>query len=181
MVSIWFHRQDGTRHNRNANVECLNPFVYKKLLEKKKKIGIYHVEITSHRRSLEESDKPPKDLFIKLGFEDTNKCLVDTFVAIQNQDQGERNATKTEVTTIMREAIEEGNKKLNLELHEEMKILKEDIVKEAYMYVDDINVKLKKQMLDIQSTLALTLTGMQQITGSMTNPSLMEKDLSNVQ
>ena len=103
---------------------------------------------------------------------------MDNFVATQNQ--GEKNATKTDVSTIMREAIEEANKKLKLELHEEMKILNEDIVKDAHMYVDDINVKLKKQMLDIQSTLTLALTGMQQITG-LASPSLMLKDLSNVE
>ena len=34
VVSIWFHRQDGTRHNGSANVECLNPFVYKKFVGK---------------------------------------------------------------------------------------------------------------------------------------------------
>ena len=79
----------------------------------------------------------------------------------------------------MKEAIEEGNKKLKLELHEEMKVLKEDIVKEAHNYVDDINEKLKKQMLDIQSTLTMALTGMQQITG-LVNPNLMIKDLPNV-
>ena len=103
---------------------------------------------------------------------------MDNFVAIQNQR--EKNATKTDVSTIMREAIEEANKKIKLELHEEMKILNEDIVKDAHMYVDDINVKLKKQMLDIQSTLTLALTGMQQITG-LASPSLMLKDLSNVE
>ena len=179
VVSIWFHKQDGIRHNGSANVECLNPFVYKKFVGKEEKIGVYHVEITPHRRSLDGIDKPSKDLLVKFGFEDTNTCLVNTIEAIQNQNQGEKNATKSEVFTIMKEAIEEGNKKLKLELHEEMKVLKEDIVKEAHNYVDDINEKLKKQMLDIQSTLTMALTGMQQITG-LVNPNLMIKDLPNV-
>ena len=72
----------------------------------------------------------------------------------------------------MKEAIEEGNKKLKIELNKEMKVLKEDIVKEAHIYADDINEKLKKQMVDIQTTLTLALTGMQQITG-VVNPTLM--------
>ena len=180
VVSIWFHKQDGLRHNGSANVECLNPYVYRKFVGKEVKIGTYHVEITPHRRSIEGIDKPSKELLIKFGFEDTNTCLVNTIEAIQNQTQGEESATKGDVFTVMKEAIEEGNKKLKLELHKDMRELKNDIVREAHIYADEINDKLKKQMLDIQSTLTLALTGMQQITGSV-NPNLMLKDQPNVE
>lgn len=44
-----------------------------------------------------------------------------------------------------------------------MKVLKDDIVREAHIYADNINVQLKKQTMDIQNTLTLTLTDMQQI------------------
>ena len=152
VVSIWFHKQDGLRHNGSANVECLNPYVYRKFVGKEVKIGVYHVEVTPHRRSLEGSERPPKELLVKFGFEDTNTCLVNTIEAIQNQEQGETSATKSDVFSIMKEAIEEGNKKLKIELNKEMKVLKEDIVKEAHIYADDINDKLKKQMVDIQTT-----------------------------
>ena len=165
VVSIWFHKQDGLRHNGSANVECLNPYVYRKFVGKEVKISVHHVEITPHRRSLEGSEKPPKELLEKFGFDDTNTCLVNTIEAIQNQNQEEPRATKRDVFIIMKEAIEEGNKKLKTEIHKEMKVLKDDIVKETHIYADDINDKLKKQMMDIQSTLTLTLTGMQQITG----------------
>ena len=122
---------------------------------------------------------PPKELLIKFGFEDTNTCLVNTIEAIQNQTQGEESATKGVVLTVMKEAIEEGNKKLKLELHKDMKELKDDIVREAHIYADEINERLKKQMMDIQSTLTLALTGMQQITG-VVKPNLMLKDQPNV-
>jgi hypothetical protein len=82
------------------------------------------VEITPHRRSIEGIDKPSKDLLIKFGFEDTNTCLVNIIEAIQNQIQGEENATKGDVLTVMKETIEEGNKKLKLELHKDIKELK---------------------------------------------------------
>jgi hypothetical protein len=177
VVSIWFHKQDGLRHNGSANVECLNPYVYRKFLGKEVKIGAYHVEITPHRRSLEGSEKPSKELLIKFGFEDTNTCLVNTVEAIQNQTQGEVKVTN-DVLTVMKEAIEEGNKKLKIELHKDMKELKNDIVKEAHLYADEINEKLKKQMMEIQSTLSLALTGMQQITG-VVKPML--KDQPNVE
>ena len=52
-----------------------------------------------------------------------------------------------------------------LELHKDMKELKNDIVKETHIYADAINEKLKKQMMDIQSTLTLALTSMQQLMG----------------
>ena len=45
----------------------------------------------------------------------------------------------------MKEAIEKGNKKLNLELHKDMKELKNDIVKEAHIYAVEINEKLKNK------------------------------------
>jgi hypothetical protein len=105
--------------------------------------------------------------------------LVNTIEAIQNQSQGEASATKGDVFIIMKEAIEEGNKKLKLELHKDMKDLKDDIVKEAHIYADEINDKLKKQMRDIQNTLTLALIGMQQITG-LVSPTLMLNDQSNV-
>jgi len=60
VVSIWFHKQDGLRHNGSANVECLNPYVYRKFLGKEEKIGAYHVEFTPHRRSLEGNKNPSK-------------------------------------------------------------------------------------------------------------------------
>ena len=82
VVSIWFHKQD----NGSANVECLNPYVYRKFIGKEVKIGVYHVEVTPHRRSLEGSEKPSKELLVKFGFEDTNTCLVNTIEAIQNQE-----------------------------------------------------------------------------------------------
>ena len=53
VVSIWFHKENGLPYNGSANVECLNPFVYRKFLGKEVKIGAYHVEITPHRRNLE--------------------------------------------------------------------------------------------------------------------------------
>ena len=46
VVSIWFLKQDGLRHNGSANVECLNPYVYRESVGKQVKIGVYHVEIT---------------------------------------------------------------------------------------------------------------------------------------
>ena len=180
VVSIWFHKQDGLRHNGSANVECLNPFVYRKFVGKEVKVGAYLVEITPHRRSLEGSERPSKELLAKFGFEDTNTCLVNTIEALQNQTQGEASATKGDVFTVMREAIEEGNKKLKSELHKDMKELKNDIVKEAHIYADELNEKLKKQMLEIQSTLSLALTGMQQITG-VNKSNLLLKDHPNVE
>ena len=110
MVSIWFHKEDGLRHNMSVNVECLNSFVYRKFLGKEVKIETYHVKITLHRRNLEGSEKPSKELLAKFGFKDPNTCLVNTVEAIQNQTNGETSATKEDVFTSMKEAIEEGNK-----------------------------------------------------------------------
>ena len=94
VVSIWFHKQDKLRHNGSANVECVNPLVYRKFVGREAKIGVYHVKITPHWRSLEDSEKPSRELLAKFGFEDINMCLVNTIETIQNQTQGEASATK---------------------------------------------------------------------------------------
>lgn len=138
------------------------------------------MEITPHRRSLEGSEKPSKKFLIKFGSKNTNTCLVNTIKAIQNQTQGKASTTKGDVFTVMKEAIKEGNKKLKLELHKDMKELKNDIVREAHIYADEINEKLKKQIMEIQSTPTLALTGMQQITG-VAKPSLMLQDQPDVE
>ena len=110
-------------------MECLNPFLYRKFLGKEAKIRAYHVEIIPHRRSLEGSEKHSKELLAKFGFEDTNTCLVNMIEAIQNQTNGKASATKEDVFTVMKEAIEEGNKKLKFKLLKDMKEIKNDIVK----------------------------------------------------
>ena len=106
--------------------------------------------------------------------------MVNTIEAIENQTKEEASATKEDVFTVIKEAIEEGNKKLKLELHKDIKELKNDIVKEAHIYADEINEKLKKQMMEIQSTLTLALMGMQQITG-VGKSNFLLKDQPNVE
>jgi len=138
VVSIWYHKHNGVKHNGSANVVCLNPYVYRKFLNKEEKIGPYHVEFTPHRKNLEGSEKPIKDMIEKFGFEDTNVALVNTVEALQNQTQGTPSATKEDIVTIMNEAIENGNIKLKQEIHMEMENLKQEIVKEAHLYADDI-------------------------------------------
>lgn len=139
MLYQWFHKEDGLRYNDSANVKCLNPFVFRKFVEKETKIRAYNVEITPHRQSLEGNDKPFKKLLIKFGFEDTNTCLVNTIEAIQNQIQEDASTTNGDDFTIMKEAIEEDNKKFKLEIKKDMKKLNDDILKEAYIYADEIN------------------------------------------
>lgn len=53
VVSIWFHKEDGTRHNGSANVQCSNPIVYRHFVRKTLQIGGFFVNFAPHRRSLE--------------------------------------------------------------------------------------------------------------------------------
>ena len=45
VISIWYYKQDGVKHNGSANVECLNLFVYKKFIDKEVKVSVYYVKI----------------------------------------------------------------------------------------------------------------------------------------
>jgi hypothetical protein len=49
VVSIWYHKQDEFgRHGGSANVQCLNPIVYRQFVNKTLPIGGHYVEFKPH-------------------------------------------------------------------------------------------------------------------------------------
>lgn len=79
----------------------------------------------------------------------------------------------------MKEAIEESNKKIQTWISQRHEKPKRWYSKEAYIYADEITDKIKKQMMNILSTLTLVLTGIQQIT-DVVKSNLVLKNQSNV-
>jgi hypothetical protein len=53
IVDIYFNRAQEEMHNGTANIEVLNPAVYKKFVKQTVKIGGKHVKLAAHLRSLD--------------------------------------------------------------------------------------------------------------------------------
>lgn len=92
---------------------------------------------------------------------------MNTTQTLRNQVPTKLSITKEDIVPILDKAIENGNKKLEQEMHNKMKTLKKAMMEEAQTHGDELSVKVKQQMLDIQASLALVLIGMQQMTGHM--------------
>jgi hypothetical protein len=61
VVDIYYHASEGNKHSGKANIECLNPIVYKQFLNKTiPTLGSY-VEFTPHPKSLEGSSLPNEE------------------------------------------------------------------------------------------------------------------------
>ena len=75
VVTIWFHRQHEGEHNGSANEQLLNPYIYRKFLNKTFPIGRHFMEIAPHRKSLEGSNPPSAAQIQKWGFNNMNSAL----------------------------------------------------------------------------------------------------------
>ena len=124
VVSIWYYKQDEAgRHGGNANVQCLNPIVYRQFVNKTLPIGGHYVEFKPHWKSLEGATPPSEDTLRKYGYLDTNTALVNTVETLNNQAQAQSSITKEDIETIVGSivevAVEQGGKKLRKELQKE--------------------------------------------------------------
>jgi hypothetical protein len=185
VVSIWYHKHDEIgRHGGSANMQCLNPIVYRQFVNKTLPIGGHYVEFKPHWKSLEGAEPPSEDILRKYGYLDTNVALVNTVETLKNQAPAQSSITKEDIETIvgsiMEEAMEKGGKKLKKELQketkEEMVAFEATIVKAANTYATNLHEDVKKQIRDIQTNLSLALKGLQQLTGPNTTTS---QDLLN--
>jgi hypothetical protein len=61
VVDIYYHASEGQKHSGKANVECLNPIVYKQFLDKTIPILGSYVEFIPHPKSLEGTILPTEE------------------------------------------------------------------------------------------------------------------------
>jgi hypothetical protein len=112
VVDIDYHASEGEKHSGRANVECLNPIVYKQFLDKTIPILGSHVEFTPHPKNLEGTSPPTEENLKKYGFCDNNIVLVNTIEALENMTAPNIRLTKEDVEAI----VEKGGKKLKKEI-----------------------------------------------------------------
>jgi hypothetical protein len=67
VVDIYYHASEEQKHSGKANVECLNPIVYRQF------------------KSIEGTAPPTEEKLKKYGFYDNNTALVNTIEALENR------------------------------------------------------------------------------------------------
>jgi hypothetical protein len=152
IVDIYYHASEGQKHSGKANVECLNPIVYKQFLDKTIPILGSYVEFTPHSKSLEGTTPPAKEKLKQYGFHDNNTALVNTIEALENRTTTNTGLTKEDVEAI----VEKRGKKL-----------KKEILSEAQAYAEKLHDNMKGEVLEIQKALTKALEGMQNITTAL--------------
>jgi hypothetical protein len=152
VVDIYSHASKGQKHSGKANVECLNPIVYKQFLDKTIPILGSYVEFTPHPKSLEGTVPPTEEKLKQYGFCDNNTALVNTIEALENRTVTNTGLIKADVEAI----VENGGKKL-----------KREILNEAQAYAEKLHDNMKGEILEIQRALTKALEGMQNITTAL--------------
>ena len=147
ILMIFFPGQVGNLHKGAANVQCLNPIVYRQWVGKTKEIMGKHVSFTPHPRSLEGTLPPSREDQEKFGFCDIATAIVSTMEATQNAPKEKRNnITHGEIADLVEKAVSKGNEKLKQEMHEELGAFKEEIVKEANIHAKKLTNELQNSM-----------------------------------
>jgi hypothetical protein len=92
-----------------------------------------------------------------LGFHDLNDVLANTVVAMENATAAPKRSgmPKEELTSLVKDAIGEGNQNLKREIKADMQTLKDDILAESHTYTDimtqDLRAKINGQFDNIDS------------------------------
>ena len=116
------------------------------------------MKLNPHPRSIDGSAAPSTETLKDLGFSGLNAALVNTIKAMENATVAapKRNGVpKEELTSLVKDAIAEGNQNLKRELKADMRTLKEDILGEAHTYTNimtqDMRAKIDNQFVNMNS------------------------------
>jgi DNA anti-recombination protein RmuC len=143
-------------HTGVANVELLNARVYKKFTEKTHKIQNLYVRFNPHPHSLDSTAAPFEDI-ARVGISRRQHSFGKHSEAIENATAApkRRAGTKEEISSLLKEAIAEGNQALKQELRADMQNLREDVRAEAHTYTDimtqDLRAKIDGQFESIDN------------------------------
>jgi hypothetical protein len=147
VVDIFYHNSDGEKHS-GKTITMMGKYI----------------EFTPHPRSLEGTAPPSEEDIKKFGFCDNNQALVYTLEAVQNALASNSSVTKADIIAIVEGAVENGNKRLKMEMHKEMDSLKETMVEHANSYAEQLTNNLKVELEDVKNALEIALTGLKNIT-----------------
>jgi hypothetical protein len=114
VVNMYFPRVEGGLHTGVANIELLNAPIYKKFVKKTHKLYSKYVKFNPHPKSLDGSAAPTEETLKELGFYDVNTALASIVEALENATAPpkQKGVATTEISTLLKEAIAEGNHQL---------------------------------------------------------------------
>ena len=118
VVSYYFPRRVGELHIGLANMQCLNPTVYKQFLHKTREIYGKYVTFAPHRRSLEGTALPTKEEHDQFGFNDISSTLASGIIeAIKNAPQPQiKPLSHGDMVDLIDQAVSKGNQELKEEI-----------------------------------------------------------------
>jgi hypothetical protein len=171
IVDIYFNRAQGEMHNGTANIEVLNPAVYKKFLKQTVKIGGKHVKLAAHPRNLDGLSPLDEATLREFGFLDVNTAIANAVLALEHTpvEKGRETITRKEMASFVRGAIEENSARgishitqqvkaeVRGDLRKDLQEFKHDIVEAANSYTDSLTDKLKLELDTQFETMMMTL------------------------
>jgi hypothetical protein len=171
IVDIYFNRAQGEMHNGTANIEVLNPAVYKKFVKQTVKIGGKHVKLAAHPRSLDGLSPPDEATLREFGFLDVNTAIANAVLTLEHTpvEKGRETITKKEMASFVMGAIEENSTRdishitqqvkteVRGDLRKDLQEFKHDIVEATKSYTDSLTNKLKLELDTQFETMMMTL------------------------
>jgi hypothetical protein len=156
--SIFYPKSEqGRLHARSANIQCLNPAVYKQFVNKTGKICGKFVELAPHPKSLDGVLHPSPEEVAKYSFTDVHTALAHTVEALQNATKEPPGFSRKDMINLVKEAVTQGNN----ELRTKMACMKIEIIEETRTYADNLQENqqnvLMKQLEDIKNMMDLTM------------------------
>jgi hypothetical protein len=148
VVNVYFPRTEVGMHAGVANIELLNAPVYKRFAKTTHKMQNKYIKLNPHPRSLNGSAAPSAATLQELGFHDLNAALANTVVSIENATAAPKRSgvPKEEITSLVKDAIAEGNQILKKEIKVDMQTLREDILAESHTYTDIMTQDLRSKI-----------------------------------
>ena len=84
IVDIYFSRTQGEMHNGTANVEILNPAVYKKIVKTTVKLGGKHIKMILHSRNIDGTNEPNESILKAFRFLNVNTAIANAVITLAN-------------------------------------------------------------------------------------------------
>ena len=81
-MDIYFNRTQGEMHYGTANIEVLNPAMYKNFVKQIAKIRGKYVKLAAHPRSLDGLSPPDEAALQEFGFLDVNIAIMNVVLTL---------------------------------------------------------------------------------------------------
>ena len=155
---VGMKKNETVMHSRKVHFVCANAVIYNRYLHKKNvPCGKGFIDFNAHRRSIEGSEKPSKEILEKLGVGDFNKALANTIETFTVSHISDNGPTSTSTPKAPPHGWEEEIKRLEqkLDTQEERleKKLSTTITKRASIHMDKLYAKYAEDLATQMSTL----------------------------